>query len=82
MLQEDGLGNNKIKELEGKLEESLEKTQEVLEKVEKMERYLKWFKIWSVLKILFIIVPIVLGFIYLPPILEDLFSSYRELLAP
>lgn len=62
------------------LELSLQKNEEILKISKDIKQYIKWQQIWSTLRLLLVIVPIVLGFIYLPPILKDLFESYRGLL--
>jgi len=55
----------------------LEKNQIVLDKFQK---WLVWNRVFVVLKILFIVVPIVLGIIYLPPLIQNAFGPYAELL--
>ena len=39
-----------------------------------------WQNVWSFLKILIIVVPIVIGIIYLPPLLKGVFQQYQSLL--
>ncbi len=62
------------------LELNLEKNQEILLISKEIKRYMKWQQIWSTLRFLLIFIPIILGFIYLPPLLQDLFAQYRDLL--
>ena len=46
----------------------------------KIHRYIVWQRTFGIIKLLLIVVPIILGIIYLPPILQNLFSPYQELL--
>ena len=62
------------------LELNLEKNQEILLISKEIKRYMKGQQIWSTLRFLLIFIPIILGFIYLPPLLQDLFAQYRDLL--
>ena len=69
--------NEEIKKL---LELNLERNEEILTMTRDIKKYMKWQNIWSITRFVLIIVPIVLGFIYLPPILKGVFDSYRDLL--
>ena len=68
----------------GQVKELLEKNLELSEKIYKNSKYIKKFVITSqilgFLKLLLIVVPIVLGVIYLPPLLKNVYSQYQELL--
>lgn len=68
--------NNEIKKL---LELNLQRNEDILLMMRDIKKYIKWQKIWSIFRFVLIVVPIVLGFIYLPPLLQDLFQSYRDL---
>lgn len=48
--------------------------------IKKTKSYIRWQKIYSLLTVLFIVVPIVLGFIYLPPFLRQFVDSYKSVL--
>jgi len=48
--------------------------------LEKVDKWIFWQKIFFILKIFFIAIPIVLGIIYLPPLLESVLQPYQELL--
>ena len=61
-------------DLKKMLRENLELNQEILTKVKKINRYIAYQKFWSWLKLFLILIPLALGFIYLPAI----FSEYRE----
>jgi hypothetical protein len=45
-----------------------------------IKKFIIWSQVWGVLKILIIVVPIIIGFIYLPSFLENWFDSYQEIL--
>ncbi len=83
----DELMNNKIKDDEpknGKMEELLKRNLELTEEIHKMtkkiDRFVFWQKITWTLNILIIVVPIVLGIIYLPPLLKNTLGQYQKLL--
>ena len=77
-----GQKNNQVSQEEIKklLEKNLELNQEIYVLVSKMNKWIFWQRIWSVLKIAVIIIPLAIGFLYLPPLLKDAFSQYQELL--
>jgi len=53
------------------LRRNLEVSQEVLEKIEAIKVYIKWQKIWSTVRMLIIVIPIVVGFLYLPDFIKN-----------
>ena len=67
-------------EIKKLLEKNLELTKDVREMVKKIRRFVIWQQIFGFIKILLIAVPIVLGIIYLPAILEKVLAPYKELL--
>jgi hypothetical protein len=68
-------------ELKNLLEQNLKKNEEILKISKDIKKFMKWQQIWSTLRFLLIFVPIILGFIYLPPILKNLITNYRSLLS-
>ena len=66
--QEQGLKNQK--ELQRLLRENLKISQELYDLTKKIRRWSVWQRVWGVVKILIIAVPILLGIIYLPPLLQ------------
>jgi len=62
------------------LEENSKLLKEIHATTERTRRYILVGEILSVVKILIIVIPIVLGFIYLRPYVLNAFSSYQELL--
>lgn len=62
------------------LEKNLEMTQEIFKMTKSIKSYLLWQRVYGFIKFVIIIVPLVLGVIYLPPILKNLFGQYQGLL--
>lgn len=52
-----------------------EENQKMLLKIQKI---LHWQAVWSVVKILIIIVPFVLGYLFFQPYIDPLFNSYKD----
>ncbi|MDD5072111.1 MAG: hypothetical protein PHQ42_05270 [Patescibacteria group bacterium] len=67
-------------EIKKLLEKNLELTREIREMVKGIKRYVFWQRVWGALKILIIVIPIVLGIIYLPALLKDVYRQYQNLL--
>ena len=69
--------DEEIKEI---LKENLKLTKETHEMVKKIRSFVVWQQIFGVIKILLIVVPIILGIIYLPTLLESALAPYKDLL--
>ena len=69
--------NNKIEKL---LEKNIEMTEEVYQMTKKINKFVFWQKIFQTINILIIVVPIVLGIIYLPPLLKGVVGQYQKVL--
>jgi len=69
--------DDEIKKL---LEKNLQLTQEVYKMTKSIKSFVIWQRIFGLLKILIIVVPIVLGIIYLPPLIKDLINQYQSIL--
>ncbi|MBU4360600.1 hypothetical protein KKA66_01990 [Patescibacteria group bacterium] len=52
----------------------------IYENTEKTRKYLMWNRIFSIIKIAVIVIPLILAIMYLPPLLENVFAPYKELL--
>lgn len=76
-VENEGEISNDIKRL---VEENLKLTEEVYKMSKYIKRFVVFSQIASVLKILLFAIPIILGILYLPPLLEQVFSQYQELL--
>ena len=69
--------NNRIEEL---LERNLELTEEIHLMTKKITRFVFWQKVLGALNILIIVVPLILGVIYLPPLLKTVAGQYLKLI--
>ncbi|MCX6797858.1 MAG: hypothetical protein NTX66_01385 [Candidatus Falkowbacteria bacterium] len=58
------------------LAENLAISQEILDLAKYIKNYIRWQKIFGWLKVFLIVIPIVLGVLYLPAMLKNVLSSY------
>jgi hypothetical protein len=72
--------NIKDEDIKGLLKKNLELTEEIYKMTKGVKRFVTMQRIFTVLKLLIIVVPIVLGIIYLPPLIENLVKQYQDLL--
>jgi len=79
-LTEAENAKNNYSQLEELLKKNLELTQEMYEMTKKIKKYINLQRIFSIIYILIILVPIVLSIIYLPPLLNNMFSPWMEIL--
>ena len=57
------------------LRRNLEISQEILVKTNAIKKYIKWQKVWSMVRLLLIVIPIILGFLYLPEFIKSYLSQ-------
>jgi len=69
--------SEQIKEL---LEKNLKLTEEIYAMTKKMKSHMTFQRIVSWFYLFIIIAPIILGLIYLPPLLSGLFNQYKDVL--
>lgn len=69
--------NQELKEL---LEKNLALAQETNLLVKKINKYITFQKVVSFIYFLIIVLPIVIGIIYLPPLLKNLIGQYQDVL--
>lgn len=62
------------------LQANLDRSEEILKTVVDMKKYIRWQQIWSVFRLLLIFVPLIIAFIYLPPIFKDVLNTYQSFL--
>lgn len=67
-------------ELKELLEKNLEYNKAIYEQVEKTRKYIFWGRVVEAVKLTIIVVPIILGILYLPPLIKSFFSFYQGLL--
>lgn len=81
--QEEAPGElNETKSLAALLQANLERSEEILHISKDIKRYIRWQQIWGILRLLLIAIPIILGFIYLPPLIMEAIESYKSVLVP
>ena len=68
--------NDSLKAL---LEENLAMTKEVRAMVRHINVYVAWQRIFGWLKLFLILIPVIIGIIYLPPIITDAYQSFMKL---
>lgn len=69
-----------LEKLERLLQDNLKSSAEVLAAVKSIKKYTRWQQLWSTFRFFLIAIPIILGFIYLPPIINDALQTYKSLL--
>jgi DNA-binding transcriptional LysR family regulator len=62
------------------LQANLERNEEILQISREIKKYMRWQNIWGTIRTLLIVAPIIVGFIYLPPLIKDYIASYQSLL--
>ena len=62
------------------MENNLAQSEEILKTVRYIKKYIFWQQTWSILRLFIIVIPIIFGFIYLPPLIKDALESYKSLL--
>lgn len=72
----------KQSELRDLLEENLKYTKEIWKISQKTRRYLVWVQVMDWIKVMLIVIPIILGIIYLPPLIEQWQAQIKEILDP
>jgi len=71
--------NNLTDEQTELLRRNLEVSEEILKKTDYIKGYIKWQKIWAIVNISLIVVPLIIGALYLPPLLKDYFNQLTSL---
>jgi len=74
------LEKSDFEKLEALLQENMKSSTVMLQAIKDIKKYIRWQQIWSTLRFFLIVVPIILGFIYLPPLLKDALQQYKDLL--
>ena|SRR3989338_6941586 len=67
-------------EIKKLLEENLKYSKEIYSMTKKIKGYITFQKVMSVIYILLIVVPLILSIIYLPPLINSVFSQYKDIL--
>lgn len=72
--------NEDLASLRELLEQNLNYSKEILRNTEKTRSYIFWSQALGIVKILLVIVPLILGFLYLKPYLGQVIGTYQDLL--
>ncbi len=67
------------KDLKKLLQDNLKISKELYIMTKKIKRWIVWQRAFGVIKILIILIPIILGIIYLPPLLKDYVKPIQEM---
>jgi len=67
--------------LQSLLKENLAMTKEIRAMVRHINVYVAWQRIFGWAKLFLILIPVILGIIYLPPIFEDAYQNFMKLVA-
>jgi len=67
-------------ELRDLLEKNLKLTNEIHDIAVYVKKYIFWQKIFGFLKIFIFVIPLVIGIIYLPPLLNQVLDQYKTIL--
>lgn len=70
---------DQIAELKAMMAQNLQKTEETIVKVDWIKSYLKWQQVMSFVKIFIIVIPVILGLMYLPPLLKGYIDQFSSL---
>lgn len=60
------------------LEENLELMKKLDKKINRVNKYILWLQIINIIKLIVIVVPIILGFIYLSPLVRETMSANQQ----
>jgi hypothetical protein len=71
--------NNLTDEQTELLRRNLEVSEEILKKTEYVKGYIKWQKFFAIVNFLLIVTPIIIGLVYLPPIIKNYFDGFSSL---
>ena len=67
-------------ELKKLVKKNLELNKEMHDMVKYIKKFIIFQQIFGVIKVLLIVVPLVLGIIYLPPLIKDALKQYQSLI--
>lgn len=67
-------------ELKALVAENLKLTRDLAFSIKKIRRYIFWLQLTNLLKFILIAIPLVLGVVYLRPLVTNLVQTYQQLL--
>jgi len=74
-------GTNELQELAKLTKDNLARSEEILAISKDIKKYIQLTQVWATVRLLLILVPIILGLIYLPPFIKDAINSYKSLIS-
>lgn len=60
----------KLAEQNELLRQNLRISEKILEETSYIKKHIKWQQIWATIRLLIVVIPIILGFLYLPNFIE------------
>lgn len=75
---EEKNSKNDLEQIKKILKENLALTKELKKMVGDVKKFVFWSRVFTVLKITLIVIPIILGFIYLPPLIEKYVDQVKS----
>lgn len=75
-----GASAGKQEKLEELIQKNLEMTEDIYKMTKSIKGYVNFQKVMSVIYFLIIVLPIIAGLIFLPPLLEGLIGQYQSVL--
>lgn len=71
---------NDLQNLAKLTKDNLARSEEILAISKDIKKYIQLTQVWATFRLLLILIPIILGFIYLPPFIKDAINSYKSLI--
>lgn len=72
-------GRSILEEIKESVQENSKSLQEMQKQLKFIHNYIFWQRIWGTAKVLFFIIMIILGVIYLPPLIQNAIAPYKEI---
>jgi hypothetical protein len=72
-------GSNELQKLSRLTKDNLARSEEILAIAKDIKKYIRLTQIWTTFRLFLILVPIVLGLIYLPPLVKDAINFYKTI---
>ncbi len=67
-------------ELENIVKENLELTRQIKQEVDDIKKHIFWSKVWGFTKVILIVLPLIVAYIYLIPVFGNVLKQYTDLL--
>lgn len=73
-------GGTILEEIKELIDKNTEAIEEIQKQVKFIHSYIFWQRVWGTIKVLFIIGLIIVGSIYLPPLIQSAITPYQQLI--